>query len=46
MISRVRVMVIQQYFNYIMVVSFIGGVNRNALRKSLTCPKSLANFTT
>jgi hypothetical protein len=35
MISRVRVIVIQQYFNYIMVVSFIGGVNRSALRKSL-----------
>jgi hypothetical protein len=30
----------QQYFSYIMAVSFIGGGNRTILRKSLTCRKS------
>jgi len=33
----------QQYFNYIVVVSFIGGENR---RKSPTCRTSLTNFIT
>jgi hypothetical protein len=30
----------QQYFSHIVVVSFIGGVNRSTLRKPLTCLKS------
>jgi hypothetical protein len=34
----------QQYFSYIVVVSFIGGGNWNARRKLLTCRKSLTNF--
>jgi len=33
----------QQYFSYIMAVSFIAGGNR---RKPLTCRKSLTNFIT
>jgi hypothetical protein len=36
----------QQYFNYIMAVSCIGGGNRNSQRKPLTCHKSLTNFIT
>jgi hypothetical protein len=35
----------QQYFSYIVVVSFIGGRNRSARRKPPTCRKSLTNFT-
>ena len=34
----------QQYFSYIMAVSFIGGGNRNTRRKQLTCRKSLRNI--
>jgi hypothetical protein len=29
----------QQYFNYIVAVSFIGGENRSTRRKPLTCRK-------
>jgi hypothetical protein len=36
----------QQYFSYIVAVSFIGGGNRSTLRKPLTCRKSLTNFIT
>ena len=36
----------QQYFSYIVQVSFIDGGNQNTLRKSLTCRKSLANLIT
>jgi len=32
---------VQQYFSYIMAVSFIGGGNRMTRRKPLTCRKSL-----
>jgi len=31
----------QQYFSYIIVVSFIGGGNQSAWRKPTTCSKSL-----
>ena len=34
----------QQYFRYIMAVSFIGEGTRNTLRKSPTCRKSLVNI--
>ena len=33
----------QQYFNHIVLVSFIGGENRSTQRKPLTCCKSLTN---
>ena len=33
----------QQYFTYIVAVSFIGGGNRSTRRKPLTCPKLLVN---
>ena len=36
----------QQYFSYIVAVSFIGGENRSTWRKPLTCHKSLTNFIT
>jgi len=36
----------QQYFSYIVAVSFIGGGNRSTPRKSLTGHKSLTNFIT
>ena len=36
----------QQYFSYIVVVSFIGGGNWRNRRKPLTCRKSLTNFIT
>jgi len=36
----------QQYFSYIMAVSFIGGGNASARRKSQICRKSLTNFIT
>jgi hypothetical protein len=36
----------QQYFSYIMAVSFIGGENRSTQRKPQTCHKSLASFIT
>jgi hypothetical protein len=36
----------QQYFSYIMAVSFIGRENRRTQRKPLTCRKSLTNFIT
>ena len=36
----------QQYFSYIVAVSFIGGENRRTQRKSPTCRKSLTNFIT
>jgi hypothetical protein len=38
--------VFQQYFSYIVAVSFIGGGNPSIRRKQLTCRKSLTNFTT
>ena len=34
----------QQYFSYIVTVSFINGRNRRTRRKPLTCRKSLKNF--
>jgi hypothetical protein len=34
---------VQQYFNYIVAVSFIGGGNWSTQRKPLTCHKSLTN---
>jgi hypothetical protein len=34
------------YFSYIMTVSFIGGGNRSTRRKPPTCRKSLTNFFT
>jgi len=43
-----RVMVFnnfQQYFSYIVAVSFIGGGYRSIRRKPPTCHKSLTNFT-
>jgi len=36
----------QQYFSYILAVSFIGGGNQSNRRKTVTCRKSLTNFTT
>jgi len=36
----------QQYFSYIMVVSFIGGGNQSTRRKPPTCNKLLTNFIT
>jgi hypothetical protein len=36
----------QQYFSYIVAVSFIGGKNRRTRRKPLTSRKSLTNFIT
>jgi hypothetical protein len=36
----------QQYFSYIVAVSFIGGGNRRVQRKPPTCPKSLTIFIT
>jgi hypothetical protein len=36
----------QQYFSYIVAVSFIGGGNRSTRRKPPTYPKSLTNFIT
>ena len=36
----------QQYFSYIMTVSFIGGENRIIQRKPPICCKSLTNFVT
>jgi len=34
----------QQYFSYIVVVSFIGGRNRNTQRKPPTCRKSITHL--
>jgi hypothetical protein len=34
----------QQYFSYIVAVSFIGGGNRSTQRKPPTCRKSLINL--
>jgi hypothetical protein len=36
----------QQYFSYIVAVSFIGGGNRSTRRNPPTCHKSLTNFIT
>jgi hypothetical protein len=36
----------QQYFSYIVAVSFIGGGNWWTRKKPLTCRKSLSNFIT
>ena len=36
----------QQYFSYIVAVSFIGGRNRRTQRKPSTCRKSLTNLIT
>ena len=38
--------VMQQYFSYIVAVSFIGGGNQSTQRKPQTCRKSLTNFIT
>jgi uncharacterized membrane protein (DUF485 family) len=38
--------VIQQYFSYIVVASFIGGGNQSPWRNPLTCLKLLTNFIT
>ena len=45
---RVRVWCLmpQQYFSYIVVVSFIDRGNQSTWRKPSTCHKSLINFTT
>ena len=37
---------VQQYFSYIVAVSFIGGGNQNTRRKPPTCRKSLTNTIT
>ena len=37
---------VQQYFNYTVLVSFIGGGNRSTRSKPPTCRKSLTNFIT
>ena len=37
---------LQQYFNYIVAVSFIGGRTRRTRRKPPTCRMSLTNFIT
>jgi hypothetical protein len=34
----------QQYFSYIVTISFIGGGNQSTRRKQLTCCKSLTNI--
>jgi len=36
----------QQYFSYVMAVSFIGGGNRNTRRKPSICRKSMTNCIT
>ena len=36
----------QQYFSYIVAVSFIGGENQSTERNPLTCRKLLTNFIT
>jgi len=36
----------QQYFIYIVAITFIDGGNRSTLRKPPTCLKSLTNFIT
>jgi len=36
----------QQFFSYIVAVSFIGGGNQRTQRKPPTCCKSLTNFIT
>jgi hypothetical protein len=36
----------QQYFSYIVTVSFIGGGNESIRRKPSSCRKSLTNFIT
>jgi hypothetical protein len=36
----------QQYFSYIVAVSFIDGGNQRTWTKPLTCRKSLTNFIT
>jgi len=36
----------QQYFSYIVAVSFIGGGNRSTRRKPSTCRKSQTNLFT
>jgi hypothetical protein len=38
--------IFQQYFSYIMAVSFIGGGNLSTRRKPLTCRKLLTSFIT
>jgi hypothetical protein len=37
---------VQQYFSYMVAVSFIGGGNQRTWRKPPTCHKSLTNFIT
>ena len=36
----------QQYFSYIVAISFVGGGNQSIRRKPPTCHKSLTNFIT
>jgi hypothetical protein len=36
----------QQYFSYIVAISFIGGGNWSTEKKPQTCRKSLTNFIT
>ena len=43
---RVVVFNFQQYFRYIVAISFIGGGNRGTRRKPPTCTKSLTNLIT
>jgi hypothetical protein len=43
---RVVVFNFQQYFSYIVAISFIGGGNRSTRRKPPTCTKSLTNIIT
>ena len=44
--SWFRLWYFQQYFTYIVAVSFIGGGNWSTRRKPPTCRKSLTNFIT
>jgi hypothetical protein len=43
--NRKQVTKQKKYFSYIVTVSFIGGGNRSARRKPLTCCKNQVNFT-
>jgi hypothetical protein len=40
----IYIIVFQQYFSFIVAVSFIGGGNRSTRRKPPTCRRSLTNF--
>jgi hypothetical protein len=45
-ITHLSITHFQQYFSYIVAVSFIGGGNRSTWRKPPTCRESLTNFFT